>query len=141
MGLGGLWHGASWNFVVWGLWHGMLLSGHRRIQCLPLRPPRVVGVLITFILVTVGWVFFRLRTTGDVLSMLGAMSGLHGVGATLAGLLPFLVVAGVLVWGRPEEWRLELRRWTAPRVVTLAVLTAVAIVFVNDTQSFIYFQF
>jgi hypothetical protein len=69
------------------------------------------------------------------------MGGLRGMGQTLAGLLPFLVVAGILVWGRPEEWRLELRSWRATRVVALALLTAVAIVFVNDTQKFIYFQF
>lgn len=141
MGLGGLWHGASPNFVVWGIWHGMLLSGHRRLQRLPVHPPRAVSVLVTFVLVTVGWVFFRLKTTGDILSVLAAMGGLHGAGRTFAGLLPFLAVSGVLVWGRPEEWRLDLRGWGALRVVCLAVLTAVAIVFVNDTQKFIYFQF
>jgi alginate O-acetyltransferase complex protein AlgI len=141
MGLGGLWHGASVNFVVWGLWHGGLLFGHRRLQRLPFRLPRAAAVLVTFLLVTVGWVFFRLSETGDILDMLAAMGGLRGMGQTLAGLLPFLVVAGILVWGRPEEWRLELRSWRATRVVALALLTAVAIVFVNDTQKFIYFQF
>jgi D-alanyl-lipoteichoic acid acyltransferase DltB (MBOAT superfamily) len=141
MGLGGLWHGASLNFVVWGLWHGLLLSGQRRLQRVPFRPPPGAAVVLTFLLVTVGWVFFRLRAGGDILSMLAALGGLHGAGESVPGLVPFLLVSGILVWGRPEEWRLELREWGRARVVALGVLTAVAIVFVNDTQKFIYFQF
>jgi alginate O-acetyltransferase complex protein AlgI len=142
MGLGGLWHGASANFVVWGLWHGALLVGHRRLERLPFRPPPSVAVAVTFLLVTVGWVFFRLETTGDILSMLAAMGGLHGLGRTLGGPLPFLlVVAGFLVWGRQEEWRLDLRGWRARSVVALGVVTAVTFVFMNDTQQFIYFEF
>jgi alginate O-acetyltransferase complex protein AlgI len=141
MGLGGLWHGASANFAVWGLWHGTLLVGHRRLQRLSFRPPRFVAVVLTFLLVTVGWVFFRLKGTGDVVHMFAALCGLHGAGRTLGGLVAFLLVAGVLAWGRPEEWRLELRGWRAGRVAALAALTAVALVFMNETQKFIYFQF
>jgi alginate O-acetyltransferase complex protein AlgI len=141
MGLGGLWHGASVNFLVWGLWHGVLLAGQHRLQRLPFRPPRAATVVVTFVLVTVGWVFFRLNSAGEIGSMFAAMAGLHGSGRIVTGLLPFLAVAGVIAWGRPEEWRLDLRGWGARRVVALAVLTAVTIVFVNETQKFIYFQF
>ena len=98
-------------------------------------------MLLTFLLVTVGWVFFRLKTTGDVLSMFAALGGLHGAGRTVGGLLPFLVVAAFLTWGQSEEWRLQLRRWRAGRVVALGALTALAVVYMNETQKFIYFQF
>ena len=59
--LGGLWHGATWNFVVWGGFHGALLTLERRLgrrtwyQMLP-QPARVMS---TFAMVLVGWVFFR----------------------------------------------------------------------------------
>lgn len=67
MGLSGLWHGASWNFVVWGLWHGMGLAiyrtwnyGLKRVdiprQKLAFLTP--VSILLTFSFVCVGWVFF-----------------------------------------------------------------------------------
>ena len=77
MGLGGLWHGASWNFIVWGLYHGVLLALHRAWHQWRGRPPRSRGpmgeafsVALTFILVTIGWVTFRapdFATTWQVL--------------------------------------------------------------------------
>lgn len=141
MGLGGLWHGASANFVVWGLWHGTLLFGHRRAQQLPFRPPRVVGVAITFLLVVVGWVFFRLTSTADIVDMLGAMAGLHGGGTVIRSLVPYLLVAGVLMWAVPEEWRWNLREWGARRTALVGALAGLVLVLMNTTQKFIYFQF
>src|ERR1700689_5558445 len=68
--LGGLWHGASWNFVIWGGYHGALLSiermmGRREFEK---RPPAwlyPVRAAITFGLVCIGWVFFRAATFAD----------------------------------------------------------------------------
>ncbi len=141
MGLGGLWHGAAANFVVWGLWHGLLLFGHRRLQGLPIRLNRVVAVVLTFFLVTVGWAFFRLRTTGDILDMLLAMGGGHGLGHPLRAVIPYLLVAGALMWGLPEEWSWRLPSWGTKRIAVVGVLTAAVIVSMNATQKFIYFQF
>ncbi len=70
--LGGLWHGASWNFVIWGAFHGVLLALERFLR--PLIPARVANILgnawwwrilsvaSTFFLVSIGWVFFRAET-------------------------------------------------------------------------------
>ena len=64
--LGGLWHGASWNFVIWGAVHGLLLALHRmwggyveRGLPQPLRKPMLVRRLSTFVLVTLTWIWFR----------------------------------------------------------------------------------
>jgi D-alanyl-lipoteichoic acid acyltransferase DltB (MBOAT superfamily) len=141
MTLGGLWHGAATNFVVWGAWHGILLVGHHRLSARGVRVPRAAAVALTFVLVTVGWVFFRLGATGDVVSMLAAMAGVHGLGDPVTGLIPFLLAGAVLMWGLPEEWSLELRSWGARRVAAAAVLMAAVIVSINETQRFIYFQF
>jgi alginate O-acetyltransferase complex protein AlgI len=75
MALGGLWHGASWTFVIWGILQGMAVSSvHAARKLLRWtwldRVPRWVGVLVTFQFVTVAWVFFRaseLRQATDVL--------------------------------------------------------------------------
>jgi alginate O-acetyltransferase complex protein AlgI len=80
MFLGGLWHGAGWTFVVWGLYHGVLLAVHEcwkrwRIA----RLPRLAAVSVTFVSVVVGWVFFRATSLERALDMLAAMSGLRGV--------------------------------------------------------------
>ncbi len=67
MGLGGLWHGASLNFVVWGLYHGVLLVGDAPPRCAcRCALPRVVAVLVTFALVMFGWVFFRLHSAAAI---------------------------------------------------------------------------
>ena len=69
MALCGLWHGAAWNFVVWGLYHGLGMSLFRVyrkkgtaliniVEKLPALPVKIVSVLITFHFVCFGWVFF-----------------------------------------------------------------------------------
>lgn len=75
MGLGGLWHGASWNFVIWGLYQGMLLSLHKFADFFRINRliPKAVALFITFHAVCVGWVFFRAQTFGEAFHMLGTM--------------------------------------------------------------------
>ena len=75
----GLWHGASWTFVVWGLYHGVFLMLERaglavRVGVLP-EPLRHAYALL---LVMVGWVFFRADTLGSAVAMLAAMGGAGG---------------------------------------------------------------
>ncbi len=74
--LSGLWHGASWNFVIWGAFHGAFLTIDKiGWEKLSLRLPAAVSVGITFLLVTVGWVFFRAETLAEAVSLLQIMSG------------------------------------------------------------------
>ncbi len=75
----GLWHGASWSFVVWGAYHGLFLvleraGGLRLLQ----RSPRAVQHVYSLLVVMVGWVFFRADTLGHAVSYLGVMVGVGG---------------------------------------------------------------
>jgi alginate O-acetyltransferase complex protein AlgI len=86
MVLGGLWHGAGWGFLVWGALHGaMLMINHgwralRRHIALPVsQAERWAFWPLTFVAVTIGWVFFRATSLGGALSMLSAMAGLTDV--------------------------------------------------------------
>jgi alginate O-acetyltransferase complex protein AlgI len=88
--LGGLWHGAAWNFVVWGGLHGVALAAHRKLRgSAPRERPRVptsndVGtILSTFVLVSFFWIFFRAGSLADAWSYLAAMS--HGLIGPKAG--------------------------------------------------------
>jgi len=87
--LGGLWHGASWNFVVWGGLHGVALALHRlgRDRARP-RLPRALGIATTFVFVTLCWIPFRASTFAETR-------------AFFAGL--FSAQAG-LSWIAPEFW-------------------------------------
>lgn len=142
MAIGGLWHGAAITFVLWGLWHGALLVLHRRLSAvLPFRVPRPVAVLITFVLVSLAWVLFRMPTVGEAGQLYASMAGVHGLGAAPGKLLAYLLVAAAIVWGLPEEWRWKLTAWRWPRVAVLAVVLAVAVTSVASTSPFIYFRF
>jgi alginate O-acetyltransferase complex protein AlgI len=56
----GLWHGAGWTFIVWGLYHGLLLILERLADThLRWRPTGILGIIASFTLITIGWVFFR----------------------------------------------------------------------------------
>src|SRR4051812_19789414 len=78
---GGLWHGASWNFVIWGGIHGGMLGVERKLgKAHPLkRLPPSVGVAFTFLIVCLSWVFFRAKTLGQAVSYLSSLFGLSAV--------------------------------------------------------------
>ena len=88
----GLWHGASWNFVIWGLWHGTFLVvervfGWRSAGSRPQAAPatlagRVAAHVYTLAVVMVGWVFFRAETLPESLAFLRALAGLGRAVAT-----------------------------------------------------------
>jgi len=95
----GLWHGASWSFVTWGLYHGSFLVLERMgLGRLIARCPRALRHAYTLLVVMVGWVFFRADHLATAVSYLGAMVGLHGTRwAALAEYLPGDVVLATLV--------------------------------------------
>jgi alginate O-acetyltransferase complex protein AlgI len=100
MAIAGVWHGAGAQFLVFGLLHGLYLSINHAWRILrPARPVGWVGhgasVLLTYLSVLAASVFFRAPSVGAALSMLGAMTGLHGFGATTPASGP--AMAGV--WG------------------------------------------
>jgi len=77
--LGGLWHGASWSFLIWGVFHGLLLALYEGLQKIKakiipwksnLRLTQIFAMFITFNLVCLGWVFFRANTLSDAFMIL-----------------------------------------------------------------------
>jgi alginate O-acetyltransferase complex protein AlgI len=77
----GLWHGASWNFVIWGAYHGLLLIIERAGLGKVLRGlPSIVSWAYTLLAVMAGWVWFRAVEFSDALRMFNGLVGLNGVG-------------------------------------------------------------
>ncbi len=151
--LGGLWHGASWNFVLWGAIHGGMLSFERtQGKSSPYRRlPRSVRVGITFLVVCLSWVFFRAKTLGQAVVYFKSMLGLSAVTAAsdvAAGALytPYhgsmFVVSALVVWAAPNTWAFT-NRLTVPRAVGgLALLVlALLVMWTQTTNPFLYFQF
>ena len=72
--LTGLWHGASWNFVIWGLYYGLLLLFDKYVWQ-KLRIPGIVTRILTLLLVVIGWVIFSAESLTGILTSLAAMFG------------------------------------------------------------------
>jgi alginate O-acetyltransferase complex protein AlgI len=148
MFLGGLWHGAAWTFVVWGLVHGVFLIVHNVMQRAGLTPPSVVvNRAITFACVAAAFVIFRapdLHVAGDVLSAMCGLNGFESAAAihTLVGARLALGIAALLVFvnAAPNTWQVELR----PRPVyglALGGALAAAVLTIGNPSPFIYFRF
>src|SRR3954453_6391364 len=141
MALGGLWHGASLNFVAWGVYHGALLTGTHHGRRRGWSLPRPLAVAVTFVLVIIGWVLFRMRTASGIADLYAGMLGLHGLGPVPGHLLLYIAAAAALSWGLPEEWRWPVARWNLGYVVVAAVVFAFAAMSIYSSTPFIYFRF
>ncbi len=158
MALGGLWHGASWTFVLWGCLHGGLLILHRGFKrltsawpsfhrILQSGPGTALRIAMTFGVVCVCWIFFRATTLLQAGQMLSRIGGHH------VGLAPplrqdgLLAVAGLMVvchlLASSRGWPKWIARVPGPVLgLGYALVATVALVLTTDSaKAFIYFQF
>ena len=158
MALGGLWHGAGWTFVLWGVLHGVYLvinHGFRALRARlghdlahPTRWGRACGCAVTFVAVVVGWVLFRAPDAASALAMLKAMAGCNGLvlpdfwlpqwgaaGQWLAALGVRFGDTHDLVGGGLVNWIsiLLLVVWFAPNTQQLLAVYRPALVLPDDT--------
>lgn len=149
MGLGGLWHGASWNFVIWGLWHGFALSIYRLFkQAFPFfRAPKLLGWTLTMSVVFIGWFLFRAQDLSIVRAVF-ALPNTWGFDLALVGwsLLLFTVSLPVILI---ETWQyqqndldapMKFTRWTRATLQTAMILSCIYFS-THESTTFIYFQF
>ncbi|MCA8975689.1 MAG: MBOAT family protein [Planctomycetes bacterium] len=146
--LGGLWHGAAWNFLAWGGYQGFWLVVERLSGRRPWygMAPRLLRVAITFVLVLFGWVLFRARDLGHAVSFASTMLGGGGEAVPKDwGAAPWaeLAAAAVIAFALPTSQRLVPR--SRPAFVLLLqlafVLAALHIHRAPDDIPFLYFRF
>jgi alginate O-acetyltransferase complex protein AlgI len=150
MTLGGLWHGANWTFLVWGMYHGLLLVVQRLVR-LPAGLQRgfhPVAVVLTFLAVCAGWVFFRAQSLSDAGVILrGLLGGARGNALAPEAVQVVLVclaatflghLIGTFGWVRKLEQKLPVPLAGA----TFALALTLYFLLLPDTaKGFIYFQF
>lgn len=151
----GLWHGASWTFVVWGLYHGMFLMIE---SLLPRRKkaPVFLGHLYALLVVTVGFVLFRADTLSQGLAIIGAMFTGFSFGEEmmstavlqLTPLFLFMTAAGIICAAPWKEWLEKSGRKLLPLVegfsypISIALLILCVLSLSGGTYNpFIYFRF
>jgi alginate O-acetyltransferase complex protein AlgI len=162
--LGGLWHGASWNFVLWGAMHGILLLCHRRliklsqIKYLFLIAPRftvLIGWLVTQYFIFMTWLVFRVEDTSMMLRSLKTFVGydahwdfdefyeaLPDVKLMTMGLvLIFIVSHGISgKFGGFKNW-LSKQNSVTWGLICGVLITATFLLRPAETVEFIYFRF
>lgn len=171
MAIGGLWHGSSWNFIVWGLWQGALLGFHRwwsrsRRSRSP-KMPYLFANALTMLCVVIGWVVFRAKNLGSAIAVYAGMLGLNGSGLSdefrwqiTSDRLWTIVIALALVYfpllvryarqaypARIEETADGLIVATGPNLAVwtaypfLILAVALVLLYSRDAVPFLYFQF
>jgi alginate O-acetyltransferase complex protein AlgI len=160
MGTFGLWHGATVLFIAWGLYHGLLLVGHREFERVQKRRgwrltgpvAKVVSWGLTFLLISLGWILFRAGSVGQALSMLSALvhPGTYRsftlrpnfyivVTAIALGYFAFMGVGAALSRWKEQPAVVQARWLAAP--VGFAIIILAVIVWSKNQSLFIYFQF
>lgn len=157
--LTGIWHGAGWNFLLWGLWFAILLMVEKLFFGKALaRLPRGIGMVYNGVAVLLGWVLFALSNPVDIGGYLAAMFGFGGrlidsKGLYLFGeyfvLLAIAAVAatplpGVLIRGleRAETgWGIALYRLGEKVIPALLLLLSIAVIVDGTFNPFLYFRF
>ena len=149
--LGGVWHGAKWTFLIWGGLHGLVLAIERIWR--DVRPgwwpplPKPIGILITFHIVVLGWIFFRADSFDGAIAFIQGIGAWHGVATVITPLGLALVLLGMSMhFGPPRMMQtiaLRLRYVPAP---LLGVMTGAAILIIDAMRyegvaPFIYYQF
>jgi alginate O-acetyltransferase complex protein AlgI len=154
--LSGFWHGASWNFVLWGAYHGLLLIAYRGLgavaprffQARLLAPLRV---LVMFALVNVGWLMFRETNTSALFRDLtlspfrehGAeqLAALHLLALTCLHSIPLLVDSVLHLSGAYRKAEAAPRAPWLGGLATAVLLAGMAFFYSEASSDFIYFQF
>lgn len=152
--LGGLWHGAAWTFVLWGLYHGVLLVGHRLVSSEHkehpegLSPLRVLKVIVFFHLVVLGWLLFRAQSIPQVGAMLKALfvnfDLLNQDAAAWSKLVMFIspLLAVQFLQGKSGDLLIIYRQhWLLKKFIYALMVYLLIGWGVMKSEEFIYFQF
>jgi len=153
--LTGIWHGASWNFIFWGLYYGALLILEKFVLARLLEKiPAFIRRIFTLLLVVIGWVFFFSPSLGSAFRWLGCMVGIGGSGLMdstakyylLSGAIILVIgaFAAFPLGARLGNMTLRRRKW--PVYVSVAwfgvlLVLCIAGMMVSTYSSFLYFQF
>lgn len=160
--LGGLWHGAALRFLLWGGFHGVMLAVHKFFMTYfpSLKPTgakmkkgwRFLGIIVTFNLVALGWIFFRARTVGtgfSILEQIFTNFDTSLIPQIIKGYWPICVMlaVGYITHFLPEKVQHMATDRVIKNTAIVNALIVVAIIWVvmqvksAEIQPFIYFQF
>jgi alginate O-acetyltransferase complex protein AlgI len=145
--LGGLWHGAGWTYVIWGGLHGIYLVINHSWRSTNKKLPSFLSWLLTFICITIAWIFFRASTIHDAFSILKAMFGTTanvGQKEILKNTHKDIIILGILLvliqWRNTQEIVANFypkKLW----IIVISIILLLSLFSLSKTSEFLYFQF
>jgi len=151
--LGGLWHGAAWTFVLWGLLQGLGITISRLAKYLKISFPMIVAVGITFFFITLSWVIFRAVSIEVAAELYSIMFGLSGFDLSVRDIVRsnaiILLAAAIISFLLPNThiWIPKLAYYgqKIPKPALISIMTVFWLFFLafdlDSSAEFIYFDF
>jgi D-alanyl-lipoteichoic acid acyltransferase DltB (MBOAT superfamily) len=153
MALGGLWHGASFNFVIWGVLHGFALVIEHGLGWTLAADAKRAPVwaaarwLVTFNFVCLAWVFFRSPSLDASIGYFSALFTGASFGTTMTPFVAVMMILGAATQFIPQRWekamqaRYDAAWWPVQVAVPFSIIYLIAVVGPTGVPPFIYFQF
>ena len=146
--IGGIWHGAGWTFVAWGVFHGAAVIVQRLWAYTGVKVSRFAGWFITFLFVHLAWVVFRAEDWEVAVAMYKGMLGSNGVGALNTEAAVFILVFSIVAFASKNSYeivrsnRRSLILFVTVCAYLLATLQSINVSFSSQNLSeFLYFNF
>lgn len=166
--ISGIWHGAGWTFIIWGILHGLASIIYRLWRGTNIVMPKWLAWLITFLFVNAAWVFFRSENVSKAVSILKGMIGLNGIeypsiAAVINRVLHInintkvvllftneqimqyclfiLIFLGIVVFAKNTIERMNEFNLNIVRVIFISILTVASVLSLSKVSEFLYFNF
>lgn len=153
----GIWHGAAWTFIIWGLLHGVARLIEKVLMDKGVRQkiPVVVNWMVTMLIVMIGWVFFRAANLESAFGFLKAMAGWGAVSPYTVGwfynrkivLITVIAIIAAVPWKEcfPKAWEVwkdtYVMLWLERIALVVMLALCIMLAMTSTYTSFIYFQF
>ncbi len=146
--IGGIWHGAGFTFLIWGIMHGMFLCINHMSRYIKIVINKNVSWLITFLSVSISWVVFRAENVGNAWEIISSMFGLRNFSfesshiSNIEFYVIFIIIFIFWLKNAPNTRQLAITRKTSYLVSGFcSVILYLSILNFNEVTEFIYFQF
>lgn len=144
MFLGGLWHGAGWTFIFWGVLHGIYICINHLWRKTKYTLPQCMNWLLTFNAVNIAWIFFRAASFSDALNILIAMFDVTNISGGAIALKHISGFLGIIVLVLIGIDTVKFEKKFVPNYLWLIVLVLMfiyPILKLGQVTQFLYFQF
>ncbi len=150
--IGGIWHGASWMFIIWGSLHGFAIVIHRIWKDLGFRMNSFLAWFITINFINITWIFFRAKDMDSALKVLSGMFGLNGWGdikitnflhniGNSTEIMLYFIVAIIILMSKNSNQLADNFRPTKKIAIAIGLMLALGILSLSKVSEFLYFNF